>query len=179
MPPPRATISWVVIALLITTSGSASLPAPGSNIPVFSIAKSQNKNQVQYVIRVDDHCVPIAPAPMSAYWRMLEQGPTATAPLLPREEAAYGLASQAIIASDSRGARVRAVLRALASRPLTVATWRGGDGKCTAVATLPIAGQPARLFNVYVLLKWNGVDSLLLRGWSMDGARVIQEKITN
>jgi hypothetical protein len=178
MSPPRATIFWSVIATFLATSGSASVPPPGSTVLVFTIAKSQNKNQVQYVVRVDDHCVPIAPAPMAAYWRMLEQSPTATAPLLPREAPAYGLASQQIIASDRRGGRVRATLRALTSRPLTVETSRGRDGKCTAVATLPIAGQPARLFNVYVALKWNGVDSLLLRGWSMDGSRVIKERIT-
>jgi len=177
MAPPRTTIPWVVVALLIETSGSASVRPPGSTVPVFSIAKSQNRNQVQYVIRVDDHCVPIAPAPMSAYWRMLEEGPTATAPLLAREVPAYGLASQEIITSDRQGGRVRAVLRALTSRPLIVETSRGRDGKCTALATVTIAGAPAHLFNVYVLLKWDGIDSLLLRGWSMDGSRVMQEKI--
>jgi Domain of unknown function (DUF4833) len=70
-------------------------PAPGGSfIPVFSIAKSENKNQVQYVVRVDDHCAPSGPAPMSAYWRMLDTGPTQTAPILDREVRAYGLASQ-------------------------------------------------------------------------------------
>jgi hypothetical protein len=34
---------------------AASTPAPGGSfVPVFSIAKSENKNQVQYVVRVDD-----------------------------------------------------------------------------------------------------------------------------
>ena len=179
MSSPRAAIPWILIASLIATFGSASVPpvGGGSTVPVFSIAKSENKNQVQYVVRVDDHCVPIAPAPMSAYWRMLEQGPTATAPLLPREAPAYGLASQEIIANNRQGGRVRAVLRALTARPLTVETSRGPDGKCLALATVTIAGTSAHLFNVYVLLKWNGVDSLLLRGWSMDGSRVIQERI--
>jgi hypothetical protein len=101
-----------------------------------------------------------------------------TAPLLPREAPAYGSASREIIVSDRQGGRVHDVLRALTSRPLTVETSRGRDDKCVALATMTIAGAPARLFNVYVLLKWDGVDSLLLRGWSMDGSRIIQEKIT-
>ncbi len=43
-------------------------------VPVFSIAKSENKNQVQYVVRLDAHCAPVGPAPVFAYWRMLEKG---------------------------------------------------------------------------------------------------------
>jgi hypothetical protein len=78
---------FLAVALsLYAIAASAEQPAPtGRVVPVFSIAKSENKNQVQYVVRLDDHCAPWGPEPLSAYWRMLEQGPTQTAPILPRE----------------------------------------------------------------------------------------------
>ncbi len=146
--------------------------------PAFSIAKSENKNQVQYVVRVDDHCAPEGPAPVSAYWRMLESGPAQTAPILGREVRAYGLASQAIVASGPNGGQVHAVLSALPTRPLAIATSRAADGACRAVVTTTIAGAPAHLFNVYVHIRWYGVDYLLLQGWSMDGSRVVRETVS-
>ncbi len=177
----RATTTLLLVALGSSAAvASADTPvASGKVVPVFSIAKSENKNQVQYVVRIDDRCAPVGQAPMSAYWRMLENGPTDTAPILSREVAAYGLASQAVVARDAGGGTVRVVLKALPGRPLTVVTSRGGDGgKCTALATTSIAGTPAHLFNVYVHLKWDGVDYLLLQGWSLDGSHVVRETLT-
>jgi hypothetical protein len=177
---PRARATLLLFALgWLPTDASADPPRPGKVVPVFSIAKSENKNQVQYVVRLDDRCAPVGPAPMSAYWRMLEQGPAQTAPILPREVAAYGLASQLILGSDSSGGRVRAVLTALPSRPMTIEMSRGSDGRCQAVAVVSIAGVPARLFDVYVHLKWDGVDYLLLQGSSMDGSHNVREKIVH
>src|ERR1700722_1857962 len=99
---------------LYAVAASAGSPVPaGSSVAVFSIAKSENKNQVQYVIRVDDHCAPVGPAPVSAYWRMLEKGPAETAPILAREVRAYGLASQAVVGKDASGGQTRVVLTAL------------------------------------------------------------------
>jgi hypothetical protein len=69
-------------------------------------------------------------------------------------------------------------LRALPSRPIVIETKRGADGVCRALATVTIAGSPAHLFNVYAKLKeLFGVDYLLLRGWSVDGTRVLKEKL--
>jgi hypothetical protein len=163
---------------LYAVAANAGSPLPGGSIvPVFSIAKSENKNQVQYVIRVDDHCAPVGPAPVSAYWRMLEKGPAETAPILAREVRAYGLVSQAVVARDASGGQTRAVLTALPGRPLTIATSRATDGTCRALTTATIAGAPAHVFNVYVHLRWDGVDYLLLQGWSMDGSRVLRETV--
>ncbi|HEX4447271.1 MAG TPA: DUF4833 domain-containing protein [Polyangiaceae bacterium] len=159
------------------TARAQATPGASAVVPVFSIAKSENRNQVQYVVRLDDHCAPSGPAPVSAYWRMLEKGPMQTAPLLSREVRAYGLASQAVVDGDASGGRVRAVLKALPQRPLLIVTSRGADGSCRALATVVIAGAPAHLFDVYVHLRWYGVDYVLLQGWSTDGSRVVREKL--
>jgi hypothetical protein len=173
---PRSAAPPIAFAFLAATAGANA--APIANIPLFTIAKSENKNQVEYDVRVDDRCAPLGPAPVSAYWRMLESGPTRTEPILPREQPAYGLASQTVVASGDSGGNARLVLRALPKRPIDIVTVRGRDGTCRALAELPIAGTPAYLFNVYVHLRWDGVDYLLLQAWSMDGSQVVREKIT-
>jgi uncharacterized protein DUF4833 len=170
-------VALVSYASYTAAASAGSPPLGGSSIALFSIAKSENKNQVQYMIRVDDHCAPVGPAPVSAYWRMLEKGPAETAPILAREVRAYGLVSQAVVARDASGGQTRVVLKALPGRPLTIATSRASDGTCRALTTATIAGAPAHLFNVYVHLRWDGVDYLLLQGWSMDGSRVVRETV--
>jgi uncharacterized protein DUF4833 len=169
----------VPLAFVSFSTAATAVPpaASGSVVPVFSIAKSENRNQVQYVIGLDDHCAPVGGAPVSAYWRMLELGPTQTAPILPREVPAYGLASQVVLARDANGGQVRVALKALRGRSIIISTSRRSDGACQGLATTSIAGTPAHLFNVYVRLKWDGVDYLLLQGWSMDGSHVVRERL--
>ena len=161
------TLSFVLSAAPVGNAAQAG----GSSL--FTISKSENKNQVQYAVRTDRNCAPASAAPVFAYWRMLEQGPTRVAPLLPREERAYGIASQSV---DAKG-RVRLVLRAVPNRPIVVETGRAEDGSCQALANMPINGSPAYLFDVYVKLKWPTVEYLLLRGWSLDGSHVLTEKL--
>jgi hypothetical protein len=176
--PASRLVPLALACAMLEHGAGADAPAPGAPVPIFTIAKSENKNQVQYVIRLDDHCAPVGSAPLSGFWRMLEQGPSQTAPILPREVRAYDFASQTILRRDAAGGEVRAVLRALPGRPVTIVTSRGADGKCRAAATLSVSGTPAYLFNVYVQLKWDGVDYLLLRAWSTDGSHVVTEKVS-
>jgi hypothetical protein len=148
--------------------------------PVFTITKSENRNFVQYVVRVDAQCAPVPGMPVYAYWRMLEQGPSSTAPLLAREVRAYGLASQQTVSPVTPGAAgaVRVVLAAVTDRPVLVETWRTSEGACRALPSTRIAAAPAHLSNVYVRLKsLFGVEYLLLQGWSMDGTHRLEEKI--
>jgi hypothetical protein len=168
--------------LLIAVVGPAAEAEPnagapqGSPTPLFSISKSENRNQVQYVIRLDDHCAPAGDAPVYAFWRMLEKGGT-TEGLLPREQKAYGIASQAVVERGVEGGKVRVALNALPARPIVVET-RRHNGVCVALSTVSIDGAPAHLYNVHARVKWPfGLDYLLLQGWSMDGSRVVREKL--
>jgi hypothetical protein len=173
--------AWALILGLYFAVGADTQPPVGKEVPLFTISKSENRNQVQYAVRTDAQCVPEDGSPVYAYWRMLEQGPTRTAPLLPREAKAYGLASQRIVAPQTSGAigAVRIVLNAVADRPVLVELWRAADGACRAFSTVPIAGAPAHLDNVFVQLKWPfGVAYLLLQGRSIDGTRRVEEKLS-
>jgi hypothetical protein len=176
---PTQRLALVVVVLARVALASAdSRSATGSAVAAFTIAKSENKNQVQYAVRVDDHCVPAGGEPAFAYWLMLEQGPARTEALLPQEGEAYGIASQVVTERARDGGEVRLFLRAVPSRAIAVETSRAPGGACRAVATTVIAGAPAHLFNVYARLKWPfGVDYLLLQGWSIDGRRLLKEKL--
>jgi hypothetical protein len=137
----------------------------------FIVSKSENKNQVHYSVRVDAKCMPVGPAPVQPYWRMLERSPVATEPIKTHEERAYGIASQEI-----NGARVTIRLRALPKRSIGITTWRDASGACRSVSITPINGKPARLFDIHIALGPVGVRYLLITGWADDGA-VVREKI--
>lgn len=152
--------------------------AAAFDLPLFTISKSENRNQVQYVVRVDAHCAPLTDTPVWAYWRMMELGPTKTAPLLGREQPAYGMAGQWMLERGLEGGKIRLVLRAMPSRPIEIQTGRSAAGTCVATSTVLVSGAPAHLFGVYVKLKWPiGVDYLLIQAWSLDGARIVTERV--
>ncbi len=172
-------------ALALTVLAAAALVAPlvrAGGAPddmrsVFFVAKSENKNQVHYGIRLDEGCGPVGGAPVYAYWRMLEHGPFATEPLLAREIRAYGIVEETVLERDAVGARTRVTLQALKSRPLVVES-SGEGGRCAARATLPIAGVEATLTSVFVQLRWPwGVSYLLLSGRSVADGTPVRERV--
>ncbi len=133
------------------TSERAQSHGPLHDVPLFTISKSENRNQVQYAIRLDTRCRAVD-APLVAGWRMLEKRPSAREPLLAHELAAYGIARQVVV-PEGEGDDVRFELRALPSRTITVHTWRTADG-CGARAEVGIVGNDAQLFNVHAYLAW-------------------------
>jgi hypothetical protein len=143
----------------------------------FFIAKSENRNQVHYGVRVDRDCRPIGEQPVFAYWRMLEHGGEVE-PLLDHEVPAYGVLEQRQVQPlEPLGAAIAITLRALPRRVVTVNVRRGA-GRCEAEATTVIAGTAARLRFIYARLAWPfGIDYLLLRGRRLDDGRVIEETL--
>ncbi len=167
----------LALMTVVGAAARADSSSPPRVLLLFSISKSENKNQVQYAVNVNDRCQPLTASPVFAYWRMLEKGAGITEPLLAQELDAYGIASQAATRSAEGGA-VRLVLRAVRGRPIAVDVSRNSSGTCQAIATLAISGTPSHLFDVYAKLKWPfGVEYLLLQGWSLDGTRVLKEKV--
>jgi hypothetical protein len=147
-------------------------------VPLFTISKSENRNLVQYSVRVDGLCRPAREAPVFAVWRLLEEGANRTAPILAREQGAYGVASQVVTELRPAGGELRLVLNALPERAIVVETTRASDGACRGYSTATIDGVRAHLYDVYVRLgRVFGVAYLLLSGWSLDGSHVVREKL--
>jgi hypothetical protein len=155
-------------------TGAAVVDASHDVTPLFLVSKSENKNRVAYGIHLDGQCLPRGPAPVFAYWQMLELGPGRVEPLLPREVPYYGVRGEQVV--GERTLEVR--LAAIPSRPLVVRTAVEG-GRCRATATLPIAGTPARLWNVHAILAWPfGVKALLLTGLRETDGAVVRETLS-
>jgi hypothetical protein len=175
------TVIACMASAVVMTTHSRSLAAPLLFGPhdftsLFTISKSENKNEVVFAIHLDERCAPIGDAPVYSFWRMYEKGPHIIEPLLSREEAAYGIAGQSVLSTGSEGGRVEITLRALPKRPVVIET-KPADGRCEAWSTATVAGESAYLYDVYAKLTTFGVDYLLLSGWALDRTRVLHEKV--
>jgi hypothetical protein len=167
----------VVLAAAASIAGTARSDPPHDVASVFFVAKSENRNQVHYGVRLDPTCAPAGAAPVFVYWRMLEHGPAATEPLLSREMPAYGLADQHVVERRADGGRVVVRLRALPDRLIEITTV-AREGQCDVSATTPIDGTPAALASVFVQLRWPfGVDHLLLSGRSLSDGHPLRERL--
>lgn len=141
---------------------------------LFSVRKSENRNRVDYGLRMRADCRADGSAPVFVYWRMLEEGPRATTVLRRIEHRAYGIASQRV---STDGTRVDLALRALPGRPLTVRT-RQTPGGCSAETTTRIAGAIAQLTDVYVVLSGPlSIDHLELRGRNASTRAAVFERV--
>lgn len=166
-----------VLAVVLLAAGAGRGEAPRDVPSTFFVAKSENRNQVHYGLHLDASCAPLGAAPVYVYWRMLEQGPTATEPLLSREQPAYGISEQRVLERRLDGGRVALRLRALPERVIEI-TSTARDGQCDTSATTAIDGAQAALANVFVQLRWPfGVDSLLLSGRALGDGRVVRERL--
>jgi hypothetical protein len=146
---------------------------------VFFISKSENRNQVHYGVRVDDHCRPEGQRPVYGYWRDFEDGPTATSPLLDHEQSAYGLTAPRWVRAVGDGGEIRIGLRGFPDRPLTIQTYRAGDG-CRARAFTTISRSQAVLRSIYVELGFLfSIDYVLVRGYSAADGRPLEEKVND
>jgi hypothetical protein len=166
---PFAMLAVLTVQWMPGTAGAAQLSELPSGL---AIAKSSNKNQVNYTVLVDDTCAPAGRTPVRPYWRMLERGPLETEPLSANEQSVLGVARQEVT-----GSCVQINLRGIPNRPITIETRRDADGRCSSSAEMTIAGVPATVASVYVKQRIFGIDYVLLTGRSEDGARV-QERLS-
>lgn len=143
---------------------------------VFIIAKSQNKNQVHYGVRVDEACNVVGTHPVYGYWRMLERSGEIE-PILSQEVPAYGVDPVQRIERDTTTTTIRTRLNAALDRELVV-TVRRVEGRCEAEARTSIGGVVARLRWVYVRFAWPfGVDYVLLHGSRASDGATVEERL--
>jgi hypothetical protein len=175
----RVVYSIVAASLTSAQSGWADPTAPReARDPrsVFLIAKSENKNQVHYGVRLDEACNVMGANPVYGYWRMLENNGEIE-PILSREVRAYGIDPVQRIEKTGAITTVHARMNAIPDRMIRVTVTRAA-GRCEARATTSIAGNEANLRFIYIRLSWPfGVDYILLRGWRLIDGHSIEEKI--
>jgi hypothetical protein len=147
---------------------------------VFYIAKSENRNRVDFGVKLDGNCQPRGDEPVFPYWRMLEESPVTLEGLSTGEPRAYGIGRQYVHDRSRAGSWVHVELRALSSRPIGVLTLRNSSGRCDAAARMTIRGQESHLHHVFVQLGGGLIprpDWIQLVGRTVRDDRPVRERI--
>ena len=171
--------------MIIAAGPSEASPSVGTKVDlplapvqsIFYIAKSENKNEVHYGVKVDGACKPVGARPVYGYWRERERGPNVTSPLLDREQRAYGLNEPRSIKRLASSTEILVSLRAFPDRPLIVQVFRVGD-RCVARTITEIQRQSALLQSIYIDLGFLfSVNYAQLTGVRVQDGQRVQEKL--
>lgn len=167
-------------ALARAPHARADEPTFGPNdVPtLFFIAKNLDKNRVDYGLRLDANCVPPNDDAIVPYWRLFEGSPPGrTKPLSLIDHVPYGIAEQKLLSKSASGAEYRVRLKQL-SRPITIVTSKGSDGKCVAIPRARIGEGTAQLVSVFAQMK-NVItpDYIDVFGKKLDTGAPVTERI--
>jgi len=118
---------------------------------VFYIEKSNDKDHVDYGMRLDRHCAPVDENAVFPYWRELEHPPPVKShPLTFFQYMAYGFSKQRSIEHGPSGGKYLVQLKQV-DRPILIVTARGPDSHCIAKPyTLVQNVKNARLDYIFV-----------------------------
>ncbi len=122
---------------------------------VLHLRKNTNANQVHYEVRVDSACRPMQSKTMHPYWRMYENGPSATARIRFWEQPGYGVRQPEAVSWTDNGGSFEFGIRGVSARVIRLETFRTDQG-CRARAYTDIDGVPA-------LFEWIEID---VSGWA-------------
>jgi len=120
---------------------------------VFFISKSDDRNRVDYGIRLNEHCAPTGDDAVFPYWREFENSPPVRVHSLNVfEYVPYGFSEQRLVHRTLTGGDQLVRLKQL-DRPILVTTKKEADGHCSAVARARVASvEGAVLTSVYAKL---------------------------
>jgi hypothetical protein len=146
---------------------------------LFFIDKSDDRNRVDYGIRLDEQCVPKEDA-IFAYWREFEHAPPVrTHSLNLIEPLAYGISEQHAIRRTPASTEYVLILKRF-RRPIFVSLTKEADGHCAALPRTTVAGvEGVQLLSVYVKLGGVlSVDYVVVRGRDLKTGQLVEERLT-
>jgi len=176
----RAAIPLIgAVAFLRPTPSYADEPNFGAfDIPtVFFIDKSDDRNRVDYGMRLDERCGSKGDA-VFPYWREFEHAPPVrTHSLGTLEPLAYGIAEQRVLRRSPTGTESMIRLKQF-PRPIFISTQKGSDGHCKALARTTIAGvDGAQLLSVHVQLAgFLSVAYVIVKGRNLSTGQLVEER---
>ncbi|HEX4339995.1 MAG TPA: DUF4833 domain-containing protein [Polyangiaceae bacterium] len=117
----------------------------------FYISKSNDKDRVDYGMRLDQYCAPTGSDAVFPYWRELEHAPPVRShPLKFIQYLAYGLSEQQVVTAGKSGGQYRVKLKQV-DRPVLVVTAKDEQRHCKSTAFTTIQGVAnARLDHIFV-----------------------------
>ena len=109
---PRPFVPLLLGCVLFVAPSSAGAGAPsfGANDleTLFFVAKSDDKNRVDYGMRLDKHCAPVGDEPVFPYWREFEPPPPVrTKPMSGFSKMGYGISTQKVLKRSAAGSSTR------------------------------------------------------------------------
>lgn len=146
---------------------------------VFYIAKSNDKDRVDYGMRLDQYCAPIGDNAIFPYWRELQHAPPVRSHKISfLQYAAYGFSEQRVLSKSHTGGKYLVQLKQV-DRPILVVTKQDADGHCMATAYSRVQGvKSARLD--YIFAKVAGlmsVDYVDVHGTDTKTGKVLMERM--
>lgn len=183
----RPTLSTIAVAgslvvLLVVSAGGGraqATPRIGAHdLPtLFYIAKSDDRNRVDYGVRLDASCAPVGDAPVFAYWRRFEPGQPPLGELNFLDARGYGIARQEVRVREANGSWIELGLAALPSHRLLALVQRAGD-RCVGAVQTTIRGREAVLDHVFVQLDGPmRIREVVLRGETRTSGEPISERM--
>jgi hypothetical protein len=177
----RRTALGAALAVTLTAAAAGAVyPVWGPHdVPTtFFIAKSDDRNRVDYGMRLDAHCAPVSDDAMVLYWHEFEPPPPPrTHGLNFLDQRGYGIAAQRAVKREENGGDYVLRLRQV-GRPIGIASHRGADGRCTTIARTTINGKTSELSSIYVKLSGPfSVDYIDIRGRSFTDGKPVSERL--
>jgi hypothetical protein len=184
----RASASRAIVLLLVglalfavPSSARAGEPSFGTNDieTLFFIAKSDDKNRVDYGMRLDKTCAPYGDEPVFPYWREFEPPPPVrTKPMSAFAKMGYGISTQKVVKRSAAGGEHVIKLKQV-DRTIYISTKKGANGRCSALVRMKIASVDfAELRSVFVMLSGPlSVSYLDIKGKDPKTGRALQERL--
>lgn len=168
----------LVLASSATAADDDTTFGPHDIETLFYIAKSNNRDRVDYGMRLDATCRPASADAVFPYWRNLEHKPVTTHALGFFARMAYGVSAQETARSTPTGADHGIRLKQV-DRVIWVTTLRGSDGRCSALVRSKIAGvENAELLSIYVKLAGPiSVDYVNIKGRNLATGQPLLEHL--
>jgi hypothetical protein len=180
--PRTFTLFLVGFALLgVPSSARAGEPSFGANDleTLFFIAKSDDKNRVDYGMRLDKRCTPYGDEPVFPYWREFEPPPPVrTKPMSAFSKMGYGISTQKVLKRSATGGELSMRLKQV-DRTIFISTKKGANGRCSALVRMKISGVDyAELLSVYVKLSGPlSVSYVDVKGKDLKTGRALTERL--
>jgi Domain of unknown function (DUF4833) len=153
--PPRALAALFALGLLAVAPPARAADVqfgPKDVATVFYIGKSDDKNRVDYGIRLDGDCVPIGNSAVFGYWREFESTPVVLSNLSFLDKIPYGFKDQGLVSRTATGADYFVRLKQF-DRTIAIGTKKEADGTCSATARAKIGTTGiAQLVSVFAKL---------------------------
>jgi len=143
---------------------------------IFFISKSDDRNRVDYGVRLDDACLPVGARPVFAYWRRFEPRQARLGELNPMDRRAYGIQSQSVRSRADNGSWIEMRLRGFPRERFLVLVQRGTESACHARAQVRIDQHDAFLHHIHIELEGPmRIDRVVLEGRDVQTGAALRE----